>query len=665
MKWRSFTLGESTVWLDRQLVRRGGQDIKLQPKVIEVLSHLVAAEGETVSRESIKSHIWGKAEADDLLTNAVWKLRKALGDDGGLIETIPRYGYRLTQTPFPLQKARAVNTYSFALLAGAVVAALIAIGSFTYLSKEPGAPASIAPLPLLRLTGIESGPTFSSDGRSVAFVSAYDSYHTDLFVYDRNTGESQQLSSDAAWNYHPAFSPDGQRLAVFRYIDGQCQIEVYRVSNRELTSSFDCGQVDGRSLGWIPDSTSLLVALRTHAGLSPALLDPETGASTEVRVGGQAIVTGAAPSMSHNADQVAVVGRVTEGERIEIYGEHADQSPTFPHIYALTWARDDSELFFTTYMSPDLTQLWRWRWKHSAPQPWVALPGRNTQLSTSPDGLELAYDSTRETADLWILSPTGRGLRRVAMTSMNEAQPVINWRGDLVAFLADEPQPGSVWIRDLQTDSARPLGYQGRPVLSLSWIGSTTLVGTVQSPAGPEIVQLNLDSRPDSFRFADGDWTRVRTTPGDSPLVLYYLDRSRTVFRSDEKSEMPSELPLKQVKDFRPDPDNQWIYFTQTEAPGLWRFNLHSYHVERAAADLDRHDWGNFAVTPDGYVYVRRQQENALLIWRDHDHGNERVLAAHKGIAQGSSLSISGTGTLLARVQARYEGDIMKLATSH
>lgn len=666
MKWRSFKLGDSTVWLDRHLVVRGDRHIKLQPKVIEVLTHLVAAAGDTVSRESIKSKIWENSESDDLLSNAIWKLRKALGDNGDLIETIPRYGYRLTQAPSPLKTDRALagRRRSYAL-GGVIALVVIVAGLFRFSTDKPGEPARISPLPLLRLTGIESGPSYSNDGRRVAFVSAYDSYHTDLFIYDRVSGESQQITSDAAWNYHPAFSPDGQLLAVFRYLDGHCQIEVFRVSSKQQLSSLDCSKVDGRSLGWSPDSTRLVVAIRNQSETGPVLLDPLTGESAAIHFDGQAVLSGVAPSLAHSTKQLAVIANAAEGQQIKIHGEAVAESPVYPHIYALTWARDDDALFFTTYVSPDLTQLWRWHWRRSAPQAWIVLPGRNTQLSTSPDGRELAYDATRGTADLWQLTPAEPQLRRVAMTAMNEAQPVINRQGDQVAFLADEPRPGTVWIRDLHQGTSRYLGFPDLPVLEVSWLESTQLVGTVRSQAGLDVVRLDLESESVHPVFSDGgDRSMARSVPSDSPSSLYFLGQGQTVNRYDVESNSTRTLPLKEVRDFRPSPDHRWIYFTQRHAPGLWRLHLEDHHVESVAPDLDRSDWGNFAVTSAGYVYVRRHSGNALLVWRDHNHSTERILASHKGMAQGASLTISGDGTIVARVQARYEGDIMKLAIS-
>lgn len=80
-------------------IRRGDEVIRLEPKVMEVLTFLVSRPGETVNREDLLAALWpGVVVGDDSLTQSVIKLRKALGDDPKkptYIETISKRGYRL------------------------------------------------------------------------------------------------------------------------------------------------------------------------------------------------------------------------------------------------------------------------------------------------------------------------------------------------------------------------------------------------------------------------------------------------------------------------------------------------------------------------------------------------------------------------------------------
>ena len=75
-----------------------GAVVDLELKPLQVLGQLLAHAGEVVSREELLEEIWaGRVTVEHVLTNAVAKLRKALGAaDGERILTVPRIGYRLT-----------------------------------------------------------------------------------------------------------------------------------------------------------------------------------------------------------------------------------------------------------------------------------------------------------------------------------------------------------------------------------------------------------------------------------------------------------------------------------------------------------------------------------------------------------------------------------------
>ena len=74
----------------------GGLEVDLEHKPLQVLAVLLHHVGEVVSREQLLQRIWGgRVTVEQVLTNAVGKLRKALGEaEGARIVTVPRIGYR-------------------------------------------------------------------------------------------------------------------------------------------------------------------------------------------------------------------------------------------------------------------------------------------------------------------------------------------------------------------------------------------------------------------------------------------------------------------------------------------------------------------------------------------------------------------------------------------
>jgi DNA-binding winged helix-turn-helix (wHTH) protein/TolB-like protein/Tfp pilus assembly protein PilF len=92
-------IGEWRVDPATNRLSRGGETLHLEPKAMDVLLLLVRRAGEVISREELLATVWsGSVVGDDTLTQAVIKLRKALGDDTrspSYIETIAKRGYRL------------------------------------------------------------------------------------------------------------------------------------------------------------------------------------------------------------------------------------------------------------------------------------------------------------------------------------------------------------------------------------------------------------------------------------------------------------------------------------------------------------------------------------------------------------------------------------------
>ena len=96
-------------------LRVSGRPVELELKPLEVLVHLLRHAEEVITKDQLLDAVWpGLSVVDGSLATAVYKLRKALGDDDStVIVTVPRVGYRLagaaqsqTSRPSPLPAER-------------------------------------------------------------------------------------------------------------------------------------------------------------------------------------------------------------------------------------------------------------------------------------------------------------------------------------------------------------------------------------------------------------------------------------------------------------------------------------------------------------------------------------------------------------------------------
>jgi eukaryotic-like serine/threonine-protein kinase len=94
-----FRVGGALVQPDRLLVTLDGQDITLEPRMMEVLVALAEHAGEVVTAEQLLIEVWrGTFYGDNPVHKAIANLRRVLDDDlksPRYIETIRRRGYRL------------------------------------------------------------------------------------------------------------------------------------------------------------------------------------------------------------------------------------------------------------------------------------------------------------------------------------------------------------------------------------------------------------------------------------------------------------------------------------------------------------------------------------------------------------------------------------------
>jgi len=100
-----FRLGEWRVEPDRLVISSGGEERRLEPKVMDLLLALAARRDRVATHDELIAELWeDRFLTEGVLKHLVWQLRQGLGDDAQhprYIETVPRRGYRLLAHPAP------------------------------------------------------------------------------------------------------------------------------------------------------------------------------------------------------------------------------------------------------------------------------------------------------------------------------------------------------------------------------------------------------------------------------------------------------------------------------------------------------------------------------------------------------------------------------------
>ena len=83
--------------LDRIVLRRGGEDVRIEPQVFDLLAYLVEHRGTLVRKEELLDAIWGdRFVSESALTTRIKAARQAVGDNGTeqlIIRTVHGKGY--------------------------------------------------------------------------------------------------------------------------------------------------------------------------------------------------------------------------------------------------------------------------------------------------------------------------------------------------------------------------------------------------------------------------------------------------------------------------------------------------------------------------------------------------------------------------------------------
>ena len=117
--------------------------------------------------------------------------------------------------------------------------------------------------PLTQSWGIDVSPSFSPNGKKMAFVSKR-SGTPQIFIKDIATGKVSRLTFQGNYNTSPAWSPDGDQIAYVGVVKNEIDIYVIDAAGG-VPLQLTRGQGDNEDPTWAPDG-SLIAFSSTRAG---------------------------------------------------------------------------------------------------------------------------------------------------------------------------------------------------------------------------------------------------------------------------------------------------------------------------------------------------------------------------------------------------------------
>ena len=524
------------------------------------------------------------------------------------------------------------------------------------------------PIQLTNGPSDEHEPSFSPDGSEVAFRSEQD--RGGIYVVSALGGRSRFLAAEGR---RPRFSPDGSLIA---YWVGR--IELADNNNLRIVSSEGGEPQDlgpGRSPVWSPDGAYLLAAVLTGVG---------------------------SENWQHDWQIVDIEDRRrTSTGAVDFLRQHG---PTFDPgstlaltmMYPQAWQADHSAI--VSAMMGDRRSLWKVLLSpetgRASGVPVRLTAGASSTRSASATGNgALVVSSTQENFDVYLLpvdADQGKvlgDLQRITFSSAIDWDPSLSADGRMATFLSTRSGNGDVWTKDLHTGELKRLTAtqvsEFNPVID----ARGERVAYREGGFGEDYFWSASSGGPKhSIEKARGvtDWSH------DGETILHLsVSRNEQGGRSlnlrdlrTGRSRLLLDSPTGAL-DSRFSPDDRWVAFHRREASGNRQLFVAPVPEEGQVAEPDwiavtdgeqndfRADWspdGNllyFASERDGFRCIYAQpldpetkQPRGALVEVFHAHTSRRSLSSITSLGR---IGLSVARDKIAIAMGEVTGDIWLL----
>ncbi len=654
-------------------LRNGPTRLKVPDQSIAILQALLDAPGELVTREALRDRLWGPDTFVDYeagLNAAVRRLREALNDSADTpryVETLPRRGYRfiapvevvslrLPETSTGIDAAdvsadaamaaapgRRVRARRAALAVLAVALLGTALWAGLWSNNNNAAPTAAArPVPITRFPGIEVEPAISPTGNLVAF--AWDGKNEDNFdIYVRSIDGSSQLrlTSDAAAEHTPAWSPDGQRIAFLRVVGERRMIMVVPALGGPEQLLFEAEGSEGSAWGiggwsfglsFTPDGKHLVFGDRNSSLTSAIFLYSLADGQRRQLTQPPANLSDIHPVVSPDGRYLAFVrlNRLSRGGNVFLQNlEHLQPSGeptqlTFGHsVTAFDWTRDSRSVVHDAgLVDPG---LWRVSVGGGASElVWANI--RTAMPSLARSGAGVVYQTGGIDSNIWELrtpsSPTRQPSRdelfRLIESTAGDQDMRLSPDGTRIAFVSLRSGHSELWVSKRDGSEVRRLtNYEGWRVGSPSWsFNGTSIAFDAIAPGG--------------------SWNLYVVAADGNPVI-------RTVI-SDTYDNVRPSWSL----------DGQWIYFAsnRTHEWQIWKMPS----AGGTPVPITRGGGLDSIVSPDGRHLYYAKAPPVEGIWEVPFDGGPEVKVVERG--RSLAFDVADTGIFIMDVAAKPQATV-------
>jgi Tol biopolymer transport system component/DNA-binding winged helix-turn-helix (wHTH) protein len=500
--------------LSAESLTRSGRRVRLQRQPLLLLGALARRRGEVLSREELRSEVWGEGtfvDFDQSLNYCIRQIRLALDDDAArprYIETLPKQGYRflipveidsptvpqdITDT-LPVEAREAErNRPRPVFLLGALLGAVAGLSIWGVIAgRSSSIPYPLRITKVTKLTsypGDEREPAISPDGSLVAFSwSGPDNNNYDIYVAQAGGQPPLRLTHDPAPDSFPAWSPDGRQIAFIRREGGRAEIILVpplggpeRLLHRFSRTGADLDFTQHPVLSWSRDDKLIIFSGQSDAGGKYQLfsLSVEAGDIHPITFPPGEINGDSSPAISGNGKSLAFArylavrnGKIMIqplGPEMTPQGEPAEIPNSGLGVRSPVWLEDGKQLLFA-----DAAQIFQWD-RNRGTISIYASEGVLGGMSVGPrkEGIRQAVVATENhDIDIWSIRLDPKGLKASGppevflRSTQSDNHPDFSPDGQHIVFVSSRSGTPEIWVSDVNGGNLRQLTHLGAHVLS-------------------------------------------------------------------------------------------------------------------------------------------------------------------------------------------------------
>lgn len=650
-------------------------DIKMQPKVFDVLVILSRHQGNTVSRKQLIKEVWnGHSEIGDAaLTSAIYAIRKVFKDKPNAISTISKKGYKLNLSVHFEEQNSGKKFSKHLVLISLLAFVLVAIGIFELkgvllgdaIREQPPKVHFLAPHPVTYFEGREDYPDVSADGKKLVYSWEKKGSNSNIFIQslDDTSKPLLQLSDESGSDYSPVFSPDSTKVAFVRVTKSRCKIILKDLLSFDESTLGDCYfEKKYRILDWSPSGKLIAyITLNQKSNASVFLYNTETGSKHEI-LKPSSIENDRTLSWASNSDELIIV-RESKAQNL-VYRFSSDLKPSIlmrsdEQIYSVAWSKDDLSIYLTMLKNQKIG-ISQFDIGSKAIQE-VFHDDTPLNLTTAHENQgEIIYSKFEakeqiSTIPIECAKESGCPLTPLISSSHRNLYASYNKAIGRYIFISDRTGSFEVWSASLKGTNTKKVtdnsGLSGIP----SWaVDSDAFVATFQVEGGLDQLFRGSEASTqlqriisDSYDYKSPIFTEKNklqvTSNRSGQWELWSLSLDSSSF---------SQLTDDHGRFGRLSEDKEYLYYSRENKRGIWRKALNSGIVDQINSELEPSDWGNFLLWKNSIMYVYRSNSDQI-IKQSIDKSKREVLYTFpkNTIKQNRAISTAGGALIITTLR--------------